>query len=118
MARLLFKLRGVPEQEANEIRALLTLHQIDFYETPVDRWGVSMPAIWVVDDSVAEKAQQLLEEYHHEQTLSRNLETKVHHQGLLAYWLSRPVTTLGYIALIIFVLYLVIAPFVSFMKTE
>ena len=52
----LFSLRGVPDDEADEIRALLAQHAIDYYETPPGNWGVSMPAIWLPDDSELARA--------------------------------------------------------------
>ena len=70
MAHLLFKLKGVPETEADEVRALLTEHQIDFYETPPSIWGVSMEAIWLRDDEQLVTAQQLLHEYQQRRILT------------------------------------------------
>lgn len=63
MAILLFSLRGIPEDEAYEVRELLTEHQIDFYETSAGNWGISMPALWLRDHSELEKARQLLNAY-------------------------------------------------------
>lgn len=63
MALLLFSLRGVPEDEACEVRELLTEHHIDFYETSAGNWGISMPALWLRDHSELEKARQLLDAY-------------------------------------------------------
>ncbi len=70
MAILLFSLRGVPEDEAFEVRELLTLHQIMFYETSAGNWGISMPALWLRDDAQLNLAQQLLNDYqqHRQQT--------------------------------------------------
>ena len=38
MAKLLFKLNGVSEEEANEIRELLDEHDVDYYERHSGRW--------------------------------------------------------------------------------
>ena len=38
----LFNLRGVPEDEAEDIRQLLDEHEIEFYETSAGNWGVSL----------------------------------------------------------------------------
>lgn len=51
MSKLLFKLRGVPDDEADEIRALLAEKQIEYYETSAGNWGISLPALWLQDDS-------------------------------------------------------------------
>jgi hypothetical protein len=63
MAELLFKLNGVPEDEAFEVRTLLVEADIDFYETHAGNWGVSLAAIWLKDDSQLLQAKALLEEY-------------------------------------------------------
>ena len=64
MATLLFSLRGVPEDEAEEVRELLTEHNVDFYETNAGNWGgVSMPALWLRNDDELVKARQLLDVY-------------------------------------------------------
>ncbi|NOS89688.1 MAG: hypothetical protein HOP34_14310 [Methylococcaceae bacterium] len=63
MTVLLFSLRGVPEDEASEVRALLIQEAIDFYETSAGNWGMSMPALWLRDPSQLAHAQQLLKAY-------------------------------------------------------
>lgn len=63
MTVLLFSLRGVPEDEASEVRALLTQEAIDYFETSAGNWGMSMPALWLRDQSQLEHAQQLLNVY-------------------------------------------------------
>lgn len=63
MARLLLNLRGVPDDEADEIRALLEERKIAFYETPASRWGVSAGGIWVRHEGDAEKAERLIAGY-------------------------------------------------------
>lgn len=70
MTILLFSLRGVPEDEAHEVRALLTEQQIDFYETSAGNWGVSMPALWLRNDAELEKARQLLNAYQEQRYLA------------------------------------------------
>ena len=50
MPELLFKLRNVPDDEAEEVRQLLNDHEINFYETRAGGWGISMPGIWLPDD--------------------------------------------------------------------
>ncbi len=63
MSVMLFKLRGVEEDEADDIRALLTEQKIDFYETTNGRWGLGFAAIWLHDDKVFEQAKSLIEVY-------------------------------------------------------
>lgn len=63
MPRLLLNLRHVPDDEAEEVRALLDDRHIGYYETPPSRWGISMGGIWVRDTDQAELAKRLLDEY-------------------------------------------------------
>lgn len=62
----LLNLRNVPEDEADEVRALLDAEAIPYYETQPGPWGISMGAIWIKDALQAQRAQQLLDEYSHE----------------------------------------------------
>jgi len=63
MPVMLFKLRGVDEEEAEEIRELLTQHEIDFYETTNGRWGLGFAAIWLNNESLFSQAKSLVDEY-------------------------------------------------------
>lgn len=63
MSKLLLNLRHVPEDEAGEIRALLDAHDIGFYETEPNRWGISAGAIWIKDDAKHPEAMALMAEY-------------------------------------------------------
>ncbi|MFI3196974.1 MAG: DUF6164 family protein [Methylococcaceae bacterium] len=70
MTQLLFNLRGVPDDEADEVRELLTAQDIDFYETSAGNWGMSMPALWLRDAADLEKARQLLNAYQQQRFLT------------------------------------------------
>ncbi len=63
MAVLLLNLRDVPDDEAAEIREMLDQHQIAFYETEPNRWGISAGAIWIKEDSEANRAKVLMAGY-------------------------------------------------------
>lgn len=63
MARLLLNLRHVPDDEADEVRALLAEHGIAWYETPPSRWAVSMGALWLERDADQPRARALLDDY-------------------------------------------------------
>lgn len=62
MAKLVFALKYVPEEEANDIRALLTENEIEFYETTAGRWQISLAAIWVRHNEDFQRARALIEE--------------------------------------------------------
>tara|TARA_R110002073_G_scaffold130695_5_gene277372 strand:+ start:256 stop:621 length:366 start_codon:yes stop_codon:yes gene_type:complete len=63
MAKILFRLNGVSDEEADEVRELLINNEIDFYETLPGNWGVSIPAIWLRDEDQFQEARLLLDEY-------------------------------------------------------
>ena len=63
MAHLLLNLRNVPDDEADEVRALLDAAHIAYYETRPSRWGISAGAIWIADEADAFAAQQAMAAY-------------------------------------------------------
>jgi len=63
MPLLLLNLRNVPDDEADEVRALLDGHRIDYYETRPSLWGVSGGGLWLPDDRQAEAARAHLAHY-------------------------------------------------------
>ena len=63
MSKLLLNLRMVLEDEADDVRAMLDAHRIEYYETRPSRWGVSHGGIWVTHDQDIEQARQLMAEY-------------------------------------------------------
>ncbi|MGH8041328.1 MAG: DUF6164 family protein [Rudaea sp.] len=63
MAHLLLNLYQVLEDEADEVRALLDRHRIEFYETQPSRWGISHGGIWISHDDAFVQARQVLAEY-------------------------------------------------------
>ena len=76
VSKLLFKMRYVPEDEAQEVRNLLKENNIDFFETFAGNWSISVPALWVRHDHQFKKARELIEEYQ----IGRTARVK---QGLL-----------------------------------
>jgi len=63
MSVLLFKLNGVPEDEAEAIRTRLDEQEITYYETSAGNWGVSLAAIWLNDEARLGEAQAVIEGY-------------------------------------------------------
>jgi hypothetical protein len=63
MSKLLLNLRMVLEDEADDVRAMLDAHRIEYYETRPSRWGVSHGGIWVTHDQDIVQARQLMAEY-------------------------------------------------------
>ena len=63
MSKLLLNLRHVPDDEADEVRALLEDNAIAFYETKPSIWGFSMGGIFVTEDAAIVEAKRLMAEY-------------------------------------------------------
>jgi hypothetical protein len=64
MAKLLLKMRLVPDDEAADVRAMLDAAHIPWYETEPSRWGISHGGIWVRDDEDDASANALMAYYH------------------------------------------------------
>lgn len=117
MARLLFKLNGVPEDEAQDIRALLDENHIDYYETSAGRWGISLAALWLKDDSQLQQAEELIGRYQHERFRRareeyERLKAAGKLESLIDRFRSDPLRFLLYIVAILAVLYLSSLPFI------
>ena len=63
MGTKLMGLRNVPADELDDIHALLGANDIRYYETSAGMFGISMPALWLTDDSQLALARQLLDDY-------------------------------------------------------
>lgn len=118
MARLLLNLRYVPDDEADEIRALLERHGHAFFETPPSRWGISMGAIWLRDDDDLEQVQALLARYQAERARRARAElAEARREGRAETLLQRlrrePLRVLLLLAAAGFVLYLTLVPFLD-----
>ena len=118
MAILLMNLRGVPEDEAEQVRALLRERGIEFFETPPSRWLVSAGAIWLSDDEDAERARELLADY--QQRRQANARADYQRQrregtfeGLGSRLRREPLRLLLYLAGAAAVLYLSVVPFLE-----
>lgn len=116
MAKLLMNLRHVPEDEADEVRALLGEHTIEFYETPPNRWGISMGGIWLRHEAQAEEAARLLQEYQARRQADARAAYEAGRRAgtadtLLARVRREPLRVLVYIAAAGIIVYLLVAPF-------
>ncbi len=63
MAKLLLNLRNVPDDEADDVRALLDNHDIAYYETSPGFWNISLGGIWVREDAAFAEAKRLMGVY-------------------------------------------------------
>lgn len=100
--RLLLNLRNVPDDEVEEVLALLTEHHIEHYTTPAGPFGISGGGIWVRDIEDCDRAKALFDEYQAKRAL-RAAEEKARakargeHESLWSLWRRRP----GHVALML-----------------
>ncbi len=116
MPHHLMNLRHVPDDEADEIRALFEAHEVDYYETPPSFWGISMGGFWTHDEDDAERARALLRDY---QDRRRNSQREAWEQalrdgrgdGVWHQFLRKPATVLAAVVALVFILGISLAPF-------
>lgn len=63
MPKLLLNLRQVPDDEAEEVGAMLDAQGIAWYQTPPNRWGVSAGGIWIRDEAEYPRARAAMDVY-------------------------------------------------------
>ena len=119
MAKLLFRMRDVPDDEAEEVRELLTQNEIPFFETFAGNWGISMPGLWLVNEQQFDEARALLDEYQEARsTRVKSQYLRQREQGeIRTFWESfraEPVRFSVYLGLAALVLFLSLRFFVSF----
>jgi uncharacterized protein DUF6164 len=118
MAVRLFPLRGVPEDEAEEIRDLLTRNNIEFYETSAGNWGISAPGIWLPNEDQFEQAKALIDEYQIERgeqqrALYQQLKREGNQKTFWEMMWQDPLKVIAYIGIVLVILYLSTKPFLS-----
>lgn len=118
MAVHLMSLRHVPEDELDEIHALLENRGIDVYETTAGTWGISLPALWLYDESQFAEARALLDAY----AVERRERARREHAALKAAGKARtfvdiarenPVRVVLYLALAGAVAWFSLVPFLQ-----
>ena len=68
MAKLLLNLRHVPDNEADDVRAMLDAQRIAYYETPPSMWGISAGGIFVQENADVAEAKRLMAGYQKERS--------------------------------------------------
>lgn len=121
MARLLLNLRNVPDDEAEDVRALLTSNSIAFYETKPNRWGISGGGIWIRHDTDADQAKRLMADYQNERLARARAEYEAARRDGTAETLwtvlrRSPLRVVGMLAAIIAVLALSAVPFILLLR--
>ena len=118
MAKLIFKLKSVSYDEADDIKNLLTENKIDFYESPAGNWEISMHALWLNDETQYTQAKQLIDEYQVKRSQRIRLETQQkidqgEYETFIQRLFNKPIQFFITLAIIIFILYFSIMPFLG-----
>ena len=118
MAIILFRLRNVPEDEANDVRQLLDQHAIDWYETSAGKFQISFPAIWISDNADEPRARQLIDTYQQKRKQEIRAEQAARDAAgesdtFLTRAIANPLPVLGTLLFVALILYLSIKPFIS-----
>jgi hypothetical protein len=117
----IFSLKNVPDDEQEEIRDLLIENKIDYYETPGGNWGISMPAIWINDDSQFEQVKLLIDQYQKKRSVRireeyEKLKKEGKHQTFIEKVISDPIRSVIYILIALGLMYISIKPFMTFVN--
>jgi len=121
MSVLLFKLRFVPDDEAQDIRELLADNEIDYYETGAGILGFSMPAIWLRNKSQLIRARQLIDDYQEQRATQARTEYNQQRisgtsKTILDMIKEDPARFFGYLFAILFIIYFTVVLFFNLGK--
>ncbi|HLR86468.1 MAG TPA: DUF6164 family protein [Wenzhouxiangella sp.] len=121
MSRLLLNLRHVPDDEAEEVHALMRRHGIACYITPPGPFRISAGGIWLKHREDYPRACELMDDYQHErQEKAREAWRQARESGqadtLWSNIVRRPLTVLLAVAASIFILLVLFAPLVVFFR--
>lgn len=116
MAKLLFHLRGVPDDEADSVRHLLEEQTIEFSETNAGILGIGTAAIWVVKPDEFDHAKNLVKAYQkqrYDQARSEyEHDKKTGKTPTLADAMrNNPIRLIGFLVASALLIYLVLLPF-------
>ncbi len=103
MAVLIFKLRYVPDDEAQDIREILLDNDIEYHETSAGLLGISLPGLWVLDKEKVDKARALIDEYQQLRQKRVQEEYRLNKRTSMDMLKENPVRYLGSILAIILV---------------
>ncbi|HET7929935.1 MAG TPA: DUF6164 family protein [Rhodanobacteraceae bacterium] len=117
MSKLLLNLRNVPNDEADDVRAMLDAQRIALCETTPSPWGISFGGIWVTEGADFAAAQRALDDYEQQRSarvLTEYADAKLAGTAETFFTVLRadPLRVLLTLLGILFVLALVTLPFI------
>ncbi len=111
MAKRVFNLHNVDEDEAHDIERLLDSEQIPYYRTHPNPWGFSTAALWVNDPSDWQRARQLIDQYQTQRQERLRACPPASEPFWTRLW-QAPVTVLTYCVVAVVIILLSVAPFI------
>lgn len=116
--KLLLNLRDVPEDEAEEVLALMEAHHVSVYRTPKGIFGVTQGGIWLHEAEQYPEAKRLMDDYQQERARkAREAHAQAVQEGRADTWWGlvrrHPVKTLVHLGLAIFILMVFFAPMIQ-----
>jgi hypothetical protein len=118
MAKMIFRLNNVPEEEADAVRELFKEHDVDFYETSAGKFGISVAGIWLKDESEVPRARRLIEDFQadHSARMRQDWQDSVERGEADTFWrrLRRePLRMVLFLLAIAVILYISIVPWLE-----
>lgn len=116
MAKLVFKLKDVPEEEIGAVRHLLDEHGFEYYETHAGNWGISLAGIWIKDDQRYAEARELIDSFQQEHARQMRAEYREQCKAgeaetMAQRFLHNPLRFVLYLLLAGVIAYFSLAPF-------
>lgn len=117
MAMMLFRLNGVPDDEADGVRALLSEHKVETHETNRGFWGIGLAAIWLTANDRKEylRARELIDAYQDDHAARARAERDANWRGhlpeLWQQFRRNPVSMLSFCLLALAIVYFSLMPF-------
>lgn len=108
MAVLIFNLRHVPDDEAQDVRELLLDNNIEFHETSAGFLSMSVPGLWVVNEEQVEEARHLIDEYQQLRQKRVREEYRLKKRTSMDMFKENPVRYSGSILVIILLCYFIV----------
>ena len=120
--RLLLNLRHVPDDEVEEVLALLETHGIEHYLTPAGPFGISAGGIWLRHDEDCVRARAVFDDYQKDRAMrahrDRQEEKERGEQDTLAsMWRRRPWHVTAMVILSLVILMIFFAPMLQIAQT-
>ena len=117
MAVLIFRLNGVSDEEAQDVRDLLSDNALESYETSAGRWGLSVAGLWLVNENNIVRARELIDAYQLErQRYFEELKLEVPPKTFSDSFKQSPLSVVFYSLLAVTILFLSLSPFIRFLS--